>query len=65
MAQKLQNILVQYDNLRYRLLPYIYSLAWKVTSENYTPMRPLVMDFRQDVNAQNIGDQSCTVRPSW
>ena len=52
-----QNILVQYDNLRYRLLPYIYSLAWKVTSENYTPMRPLVMDFRQDVSAQNIGDQ--------
>jgi alpha-D-xyloside xylohydrolase len=52
-----QKILVHYDNLRYRLLPYIYSLAWKVTSEGYTPMRPLVMDFRQDVNAQNIGDQ--------
>ena len=50
-------ILAQYDNLRYRLLPYIYSLAWKVTSENYTPMRPLVMDFREDVNAQNAGDQ--------
>jgi alpha-D-xyloside xylohydrolase len=50
-------ILVQYDNLRYRLLPYIYSLAWKVTSESYTPMRPLVMDFRDDVNAQNVGDQ--------
>ncbi len=50
-------ILVQYDTLRYRLLPYIYSLAWKTTSEGYTPMRPLVMDFRQDVNAQNIGDQ--------
>ena len=50
-------ILLQYDNLRYRLLPYIYSLAWKTTSENYTPMRPLVMDFRDDVNAQNIGDQ--------
>jgi alpha-D-xyloside xylohydrolase len=52
-----QKILVQYDNLRYRLLPYIYSLAWKTTSEAYTPMRPLVMDFRTDVNAQNIGDQ--------
>ncbi len=52
-----QKILLSYDTLRYRLLPYIYSLAWKVTSENYTPMRPLVMDFRQDVNAQNVGDQ--------
>ncbi len=50
-------ILLQYDNLRYRLLPYIYSLAWKTTSESYTPMRPLVMDFREDVNAQNVGDQ--------
>jgi len=50
-------ILLQYDNLRYRLSPYIYSLAWKTTSESYTPMRPLVMDFRDEVNAQNIGDQ--------
>ncbi len=52
-----EEILLQYDNLRYRLLPYIYSLGWKVTSEGYTPMRPLVMDFREDVNAQNVGDQ--------
>jgi alpha-D-xyloside xylohydrolase len=52
-----QKILVNFDRLRYRLLPYIYSLAWKTTSESYTPMRPLVMDFRKDVRAQNIGDQ--------
>lgn len=52
-----QNILVNFDRLRYRMLPYIYSLAWKTTSEAYTPMRPLVMDFRDDVRAQNIGDQ--------
>ncbi len=52
-----QKILVNFDRLRYRLLPYIYSLAWKTTSEGYTPMRPLVMDFRDDVRAQNIGDQ--------
>jgi alpha-D-xyloside xylohydrolase len=52
-----QKILASYDRLRYRLLPYIYSLAWKTTSEGYTPMRPLVMDFRGDVRAENIGDQ--------
>jgi alpha-D-xyloside xylohydrolase len=52
-----QQILTSFDRLRYRLMPYIYSLAWKVTSEGYTPMRPLVMDFRSDVRAQNIGDQ--------
>jgi alpha-D-xyloside xylohydrolase len=52
-----QQTLVAYDKLRYRLMPYIYSLAWKTTSEGYTIMRPLVMDFREDVRAQNIGDQ--------
>jgi alpha-D-xyloside xylohydrolase len=52
-----QKILVAYDKLRYRLMPYIYSLAWKTTSEGYTIMRPLVMEFREDVRAQNIGDQ--------
>jgi alpha-D-xyloside xylohydrolase len=52
-----QAILVNFDRLRYRMLPYIYSLAWKTTSEAYTPMRPLVMDFRKDEQAENIGDQ--------
>ncbi|HVJ09533.1 MAG TPA: glycoside hydrolase family 31 protein [Acidisarcina sp.] len=52
-----QKILVSYDTLRYRMMPYIYSLAWMTASQNYTPMRPLVMDFRTDVKAQNIGDQ--------
>jgi alpha-D-xyloside xylohydrolase len=52
-----QSILVNFDRLRYRMLPYIYSLAWKTTNEGYTPMRPLVMDFRTDSRAENIGDQ--------
>jgi alpha-D-xyloside xylohydrolase len=52
-----QKTLVAYDKLRYRLLPYTYSLAWMTTSESYTPMRPLVMDFRTDPAATNIGDQ--------
>jgi alpha-D-xyloside xylohydrolase len=52
-----QKILTSYDRLRYRLLPYIYSLAWKTTSDSYTPMRPLAMDFRTDVRALNTGDE--------
>jgi len=52
-----QKILVNFDRLRYRLLPYIYSLAWKTTSEAYTPMRPLIMDFRTDARVADIGDQ--------
>ena len=50
-------ILVSYDKLRYRLLPYIYSLAWKVTSDDSTIMRPLVMDWRTDEKVWNIGDE--------
>jgi alpha-D-xyloside xylohydrolase len=52
-----QKILTSFDRLRYRMLPYIYSLAWMVTSRSYTPMRPLVMDFRSDTRATLIGDQ--------
>ena len=52
-----QKVLVNFDRLRYRLLPYTYSLAWKTTSEAYTPMRPLVMDFRTDARVADIGDQ--------
>jgi len=50
-------ILIEYDKLRYRLLPYIYSLAWQVTNHDGTMMRPLVMDWRTDENVWNIGDQ--------
>ncbi|MFI5138363.1 MAG: TIM-barrel domain-containing protein, partial [Sphingobacteriales bacterium] len=38
-------------NLRYRLLPYIYSEAWQVTKNGSTLMRPMVMDFREDSKA--------------
>lgn len=46
-----------YDNLRYRLMPYIYSLAGAAYHENYTIMRGLVMDFAKDTAVLNIGDQ--------
>lgn len=50
-------ILLKYDNLRYRLLPYNYSLGWKVTNEGYTIMRSLAFDFRTDGNIRSIPDQ--------
>lgn len=52
-----KTILLDFDNLRYRLMPYIYSLGWKVTSEGYTPMRSLAFDFREDSVVYNIRDQ--------
>lgn len=54
---KTKEILLNYDNLRYRLLPYIYSLSAKVTNDNYTIMRALAFDFRNDAAVCNIKDQ--------
>jgi alpha-D-xyloside xylohydrolase len=54
---KTDAILVKFDQLRYRLMPYIYSTAWQVTSHGDTLMRPLVMDFRTDAQAVNVGDE--------
>jgi alpha-D-xyloside xylohydrolase len=55
--QATQKILIDYDQLRYHLLPYIYSVAWQVTSGDYTMMRPLVMDFQNDSRVYKISDQ--------
>jgi alpha-D-xyloside xylohydrolase len=48
-------ILASYSKLRYRLFPYVYSLAWKVTSEGYTMMRGLPFDFVSDPNVRDKG----------
>lgn len=47
----------QYIRLRYRLLPYIYSTSWKVTSEGETFLRPLFMDYPEDRTACELDDQ--------
>ena len=52
-----QTNLLAYDRLRYRMLPYNYSVAWKVTSDAYTIMRALGVDFPGDAKAWSIGDE--------
>ena len=49
--------IVYYDKLRYRLMPYIYSLAGAAWLNDYTIMRGLAMDFTADPGVFNIGDQ--------
>ncbi|MBN2426004.1 MAG: DUF5110 domain-containing protein [Calditrichaceae bacterium] len=50
-GQQVEGNISKMLDLRYRLLPYIYSEAWQITSNGSTMMRPLVMDFREDDNA--------------
>jgi alpha-D-xyloside xylohydrolase len=52
-----EKILTQYDELRYRLLPYIYSAAWGVTNSGDTLMRALPLEFSSDPAAREISDQ--------
>ena len=43
--------------LRYRLIPYLYSTAWQVTSNNDSYMRPLFSDFASDKKVWNMTDE--------
>ena len=49
--------MVWYNKFRYRLMPYVYTLAGMTWHNDYTIMRPLVMDFNGDITVNNIGDQ--------
>ena len=43
--------------LRYRMLPYLYSTAWQVTSNNGSYLRPLFSDFATDKNVWDMADE--------
>ena len=43
--------------LRYRLLPYLYSTAWQVTSNNDSYLRPLFSDFAADRKVWDMTDE--------
>ncbi len=49
--------LVKFDLLRYRLLPYIYSLAGWETHRGYTMLRNLAFDFRDDPQVYDVADR--------
>ncbi len=49
--------LVEADRLRYRLLPYIYSLAWSVYRNDDTMMRGLALDFPEDPRVYDLNGE--------
>ena len=56
-GDRIYETLINFDKLRYRLLPYIYANAWKITNQNYTLYRGLPMDFPDDRQARGIDDE--------
>lgn len=49
--------IVKFIKLRYKLMPYIYSLAGMVTQRDYTMLRLLAFDYGEDSNVYDIDDQ--------
>ena len=49
--------IVYYHKLRYRMMPYLYSMAGWAHFKDYTLMRALVMDFADDKDVLDIPDQ--------
>ena len=56
-GEMMYEALVLMLRLRYRLMPYIYSLASRVTHHQYTMMRMLPFDFRDDPKSYEIDDE--------
>ena len=48
---------IKYDSLRYSLLPYMYSNAFRLYRDHRPIMKALVMDYPQDENVYQISDQ--------
>lgn len=49
--------ILYYNQMRYRMMPYIYSLAGMAYMQDYTMMRGLVMDYSDDAKTLNVKDQ--------
>ncbi len=52
-----EKILTQYDKLRYRLLPYIYSAAWGVTDRGEVLMKALPFAYPHEDSVRQVQDQ--------
>ena len=53
----IEGIARKYAELRYRLLPYNYSLAWQARDSGMPLMRPLWLHYPQDETASGIGTE--------
>ena len=56
-GEPVYDVIEKQIRLRYRLIPYLYSMAWQVTSNNDSYMRPLFADFAADKKVWNMTDE--------
>lgn len=53
----IEPVIKQYNELRYRLMPYTYTLAWEARTKGLPMMRALWLHYPKDSVAAGIGDQ--------
>lgn len=56
-GEEAERIFRKYDRMRYRLIPYIYSEAYRMHQSGMPIMRALVLDYQDDENVYDIDDQ--------
>ncbi|AUB38219.1 malZ, alpha-glucosidase [Nostoc flagelliforme CCNUN1] len=56
-GDRVENICREYINLRYQLLPYIYSLFWEAATTGAPILRPLLYHFPNDLKTYSLYDQ--------
>lgn len=57
MDPEMYDSMLDAAHLRYRLIPYIYGLAWQSTANGYTMMRGMAMDYPDDKNVRKLNTQ--------
>jgi alpha-glucosidase (family GH31 glycosyl hydrolase) len=56
-SKKAQRLFKKYDRLRYRLLPYLYTMGYRMYQTGLPLMRALVLEYQDDPNVYGIDDQ--------
>ena len=56
-SEKTQAAFLKINKLRYRMLPYLYSVAWETHRTGLPMMRPMLLEFQEDFAARDIGTQ--------
>jgi alpha-glucosidase len=56
-GSQVENIARMYLDLRYRLLPYLYTLLWQASETGSPAFRPLLYEFPDDPATYHLGDQ--------
>ena len=56
-GERVEKICREYIELRYRLIPYLYTLFWEAASSGAPILRPLLYHFPEDLKTYHIADQ--------